>query len=397
MEMLAVQSLLLILAAFFAGAMIACFARRVFFVRANEHPSPDGGRGRQERSEQTVTTTTRTTTEKKTISETETSRFGRALTGTAGAGLAVAGMLSNQETSALPGEKNSAGPVAVDTAQHPEPAVAAAPDAQVDPADTLSVAPAAPVAEAEAGEVNHHLNQVAGSARKQDNLTLIRSIDQKTAEGLGDAGVRTFAQIAQWKTADVARINRSSGFVGRVQKENWIEQAQILSKGGHTDYALRRLESEADTEIAAPPPVVVAPSLPSSAQAPAESAVRSTTPVDAPQSSSPSDVAMLRSVRSEMLLGTGASEGVDNVFRLPTTSGSDVDDLKRIRGIGVLIEKKLNAMGVRDYAQIANWTAGDVARVSETLDFKGRIERESWIEQARILASGGYTEFSRRG
>ena len=30
------------------------------------------------------------------------------------------------------------------------------------------------------------------------------------------------------------------------------------------------------------------------------------------------------------------------------------------------------------------------------LDFKGRIERENWVEQARILAAGGQTEFSRR-
>ena len=40
--------------------------------------------------------------------------------------------------------------------------------------------------------------------------------------------------------------------------------------------------------------------------------------------------------------------------------------------------------------------AADIARVSQSLDFKGRIERENWVEQARILASGGATEFSRR-
>lgn len=72
------------------------------------------------------------------------------------------------------------------------------------------------------------------------------------------------------------------------------------------------------------------------------------------------------------------------------------DDLKRIRGVGVLIEKRLNALGVWTYEQIARWTASDVEKVSEQLDFKGRIERENWIEQARILASGGQTEFSRR-
>ena len=73
-----------------------------------------------------------------------------------------------------------------------------------------------------------------------------------------------------------------------------------------------------------------------------------------------------------------------------------IDDLKRIRGIGVLIEKKLNSMGVTSYAQVAAWTAGDIDRVSQALDFKGRIEREAWVEQARILASGGHTDFSRR-
>ncbi len=73
-----------------------------------------------------------------------------------------------------------------------------------------------------------------------------------------------------------------------------------------------------------------------------------------------------------------------------------IDDLKRIRGIGVLIEKRLNSMGVTGYEQIAEWTVADIERVSHVLDFKGRIERENWVEQARILASGGQTEFSRR-
>ena len=69
---------------------------------------------------------------------------------------------------------------------------------------------------------------------------------------------------------------------------------------------------------------------------------------------------------------------------------------QRIRGIGVLIEKRLNALGISSYAQIANWSASEIDRISQTLDFKGRIERENWVEQARILSSGGQTEFSRR-
>ena len=59
-------------------------------------------------------------------------------------------------------------------------------------------------------------------------------------------------------------------------------------------------------------------------------------------------------------------------------------------------EKKLNSLGIVHYEQVANWTGADIERISQILDFKGRIERENWIEQARILATGGETEFSRR-
>ena len=93
-------------------------------------------------------------------------------------------------------------------------------------------------------------------------------------------------------------------------------------------------------------------------------------------------------MRSEALLGAEAAK--------TPRQRSDIDDLKRIRGVGVLIEKKLKSLGISSYEQIANWTPADIDRINGILDFKGRIERENWVEQARILASGGYTEFSRR-
>ena len=71
-------------------------------------------------------------------------------------------------------------------------------------------------------------------------------------------------------------------------------------------------------------------------------------------------------------------------------------DLKKISGVGPAIEKKLNAMGVKRYEQIANWTKADITEADDILNFKGRIEREDWISQAKTLASGGETEFSKR-
>jgi len=78
------------------------------------------------------------------------------------------------------------------------------------------------------------------------------------------------------------------------------------------------------------------------------------------------------------------------------TAAAKKDDLKKISGVGPSLEKKLNAMGIKTYRQIATWKAADIKKADEKLNFKGRIQREGWVKQAKVLASGGETEFSRR-
>ncbi|WP_095590482.1 50S ribosomal protein L21 [Actibacterium ureilyticum] len=64
------------------------------------------------------------------------------------------------------------------------------------------------------------------------------------------------------------------------------------------------------------------------------------------------------------------------------------DDLKKLSGVGPALEKKLVAAGVTTFAQIAAWTEADIAEFDEKLSFKGRIEREGWVDQAKELAKG---------
>ncbi|HEX2842194.1 hypothetical protein [Hyphomicrobium sp.] len=304
-----------------------------------------------------------------------------------------------------------------------------------------------------------------------DDLTRIHGIDVETKERLVRHGVHQFATIAAWTPADVRSVSQSLGFQGRIERENWIEQAQILAGGPDTDYSRKPSEGEVaaapvegdrlhriigvdprseaalrangvtllaqiadwtDDDVAhfeallwmpgriareswveqarflirgLSPEAVFAPAVAAAAPAVAFGA-SSSDPIevetgdDLPDAEPPAaeadatsergdeGYAGLRSVRSEALLGGGAGYA-------SFTAGA-VDDLKRIRGIGVLIEKKLNSLGITSYEQMANWTGADIDRISQVLDFKGRIERENWIEQARILASGGQTEFSRR-
>ena len=72
----------------------------------------------------------------------------------------------------------------------------------------------------------------------------------------------------------------------------------------------------------------------------------------------------------------------------PKTKAEGGDDLKKLSGVGPALEKKLLEAGVTTFAQIAAWTEDDVAAMDEKLSFKGRIEREGWIEQAKELAKG---------
>ena len=57
----------------------------------------------------------------------------------------------------------------------------------------------------------------------------------------------------------------------------------------------------------------------------------------------------------------------------------------------------MHGIGVFHFDQIAAWTEAEVAWADQNLvGFKGRVSRDNWVEQAKILAEGGTTEFSER-
>jgi NADH-quinone oxidoreductase subunit E len=77
---------------------------------------------------------------------------------------------------------------------------------------------------------------------------------------------------------------------------------------------------------------------------------------------------------------------------LAAPMGDGPDDLKLIKGVGPTLEALLHRLGYFHFAQIAAWTPEEVAWVDENLeDFRGRVTREGWVEQARELAEHGDT------
>lgn len=81
---------------------------------------------------------------------------------------------------------------------------------------------------------------------------------------------------------------------------------------------------------------------------------------------------------------------------LAAARGGVADDLKRVKGIGKVNEGKLNGLGIFHFDQIAAWSRAEIRWVGAFISFTGRIDRENWLDQARVLAAGGETEFSQR-
>jgi predicted flap endonuclease-1-like 5' DNA nuclease len=196
------------------------------------------------------------------------------------------------------------------------------------------VKPVAAVQAAASAQPKPRVAMPSAAKPEPDDLKRIRGITPEIEKQLNALGVNRFAQIAGWSQQAVEKASSVLSAGNRITQENWVEQAMILARGGETEYS-RRLKLGAVP--VAPPPATPTP-----------------------------------------------------------VGGGHTDDLKRVRGIGIVIEAKLNTMGIRTYADIARWTPGDAERFAEALDIPGRIERENWIGQAQVLASGQSTEFSNR-
>ncbi|HUS97066.1 MAG TPA: hypothetical protein VMX97_10035, partial [Hyphomicrobiaceae bacterium] len=155
----------------------------------------------------------------------------------------------------------------------------------------------------------------------RDRLQDIVGVNGEIESILNALGVRRFMHIADWGADEIERFNGLLGTHGRIEREDWIAQARKL--------AGLEPQAAADSGDVAPP-------------AAAETARRD----------GGTGLEGLRSVRSEAYVPAGRRVAA-------------VDDLKRIRGVGLQIENKLRMMGYTSYEQIANWTLQDVDRVSE--------------------------------
>ncbi len=171
-----------------------------------------------------------------------------------------------------------------------------------------------------------------------DDLLKIKGIGPKLNGVLNGLGVHRFDQIANWTAGDVDKVDdHLEDFKGRIGQEEWIPQAKLLAAGNQSEW--------------------------------------------------------------ERIYGTvkkaaGAAGAVAlTAIGIPAAVG-EPDDLLQIKGVGPKLKTLLHSLGVTRFDQIAAWGAGEIDKVDDHLgSFKNRITRDSWIEQAGLLARGAIAEF----
>jgi predicted flap endonuclease-1-like 5' DNA nuclease len=159
------------------------------------------------------------------------------------------------------------------------------------------------------------------SAANKDDLQRINDISAFDEAKLNALGIYRFSQIAAFSPKDTTTVNESiEVFDGRIDREQWVQQAQQL------------------------------------------------------QSTS----------LEEILARVRERAGSINFTRIGTAAESAKDDLQAINGIGPFIEAKLNAVGIYQFRQIANFSAEDEATVNEVIELNtGHIQSDEWVRQAK--------------
>lgn len=140
---------------------------------------------------------------------------------------------------------------------------------------------------------------------------------------------------------------------------------------------------------------------PRPAPSPAPSVPPAAPVVDAPAASA--EAAASERVRTAARAAGDAARLMDAPVAAVRPTGLDgprggvADDLKKIKGVGPKLELLLHSLGYYHFDQIGGWSAEEIAWVDSNLEgFNGRVTRDDWVNQARLLAAGGETEFSER-
>jgi branched-chain amino acid transport system ATP-binding protein len=163
-----------------------------------------------------------------------------------------------------------------------------------------------------------------------------------------------------------------------------VTVAKGASKAEQVDARARRAASAPPADAAKPAPAEPAPAKATSPKAKSPAKAAKSPAATRPAKTTAAKATPVQPKAAPAARPAARSAGVVNQLAAPR--GGKEDDLLVIKGIGPVNKKKLNEHGIFHFDQIANWKKSDIEAVEAYLAFDGRIAREDWVGQAKILA-----------
>ncbi|GLQ09510.1 NADH dehydrogenase subunit E [Devosia yakushimensis] len=191
-----------------------------------------------------------------------------------------------------------------------------------------------------------------------------------------------------------------------------IERLNSAAEGGRTTL-LEKPTAKREKFVPPPPPVdAAAPAAPAPAAAAPQAPTTAAKPKDVSEESAPAlkgtpKQAKVSEAKAEGERKAADAEAIDSGKKAKAKSAAEKgavaplfkapkgapDDLKLISGVAPVLEGRLNAIGITQWSQVAKLSAEDIAKVEDSLSFKGRVARDNWLQQAEALAKGGVEEY----
>ena len=206
--------------------------------------------------------------------------------------------------------------------------------------------------------------------------------DQILVEKLdGDENGRvTFGEVlmvGEGETVSVGapRVDGAS-VVGEVDAQTRAEKVMIYKKRQRNTYRRKKGHRQHQTAVTITSILTDGKKAPAKKKAAKPKAEEKPVEAEAPRAETP---------KAEAAANPEAAAALDARGRLSEPQG-EADDLKKIKGVGKVLEGKLNDAGIFHFWQVAALGPEQITELEEEMSFPGRIERDDWIAQAGELA-----------
>jgi predicted flap endonuclease-1-like 5' DNA nuclease len=215
--------------------------------------------------------------------------------------------------------------------------------------------------------------QAAGES--PDNLKHIRGVGPALERFLHKRGVFWFRQVATWSQADIDKFEfLLPNFSGRIQRERWVQSARVEHYKKHKQWLGDGEPPSESPDLRAQIDQLQA----AYSQVGANSAEQRSETVAETNGEIP-----IETVREQAVNLTHADDAA--LLDEGQAAGESPDNLKHIRGVGPALERFLHKRGVFWFRQVATWSQADIDKFEFLLpNFSGRIQRERWVQSARV-------------